>query len=103
MTAAAQSAGPPRRLAPWVVGGVLLILAILLAAVRFGPTTDAGRRMIEQALEGLDLGAAGRLHVEGLTGDPWRDPRLARLTLSDKQGVWLDVVEYQFVMASRSR
>ena len=72
------------------MGGVLLILAILLAAVRFGPTTDAGRRMIEQALEGLDLGAAGRLHVEGLTGDPWRDPRLARLTLSDKQGVWLD-------------
>ena len=90
MTAAAQPGGRPRRIAPWMVGGVLLALAALALGMRYGPATDAGRGAIVQALDGLDLGSAGRLHVEGLTGDPWRDPRLARLTLSDKQGVWLD-------------
>ena len=92
MAASAEPAvsGGRRRAGLWILGGVALAAVGLVALARYGPATDVGRRLIERQADGLDLGSLGRLHVEGLSGDPWTDPRLARLTLTDRTGVWLD-------------
>ncbi len=42
-------------------------------------------------LNGVSVGRYGRLHVEGLGGDLWRDFTVSRLTIADQNGVWLDV------------
>ena len=52
--------------------------------------TDAGRAMVARLLDGLPLGAIGRLHVEGVGGDPLSDLTLARLQIVDARGPWLD-------------
>ena len=92
--APAQPAGrAPRRRTPRVglaVLAVLVLLAAAMAVLRFGVLTGPGRALIVAELDGLSLGAFGRLHVEGLEGDVWRDFSLARLTVSDRQGVWLE-------------
>jgi translocation and assembly module TamB len=69
---------------------VAIVLAALAVLVRYGPETGVGRRLIEREVSGLKLGSLGVLRIEGLSGDPWVDPRLARLTITDGQGVWLD-------------
>jgi len=87
---------PPRRgwsLARWLVIAAIVLAALiggLFVAARFGPTTAAGRRMIESRLDGMAIGRFGRLHIEGLRGDPWRDFTLARLSVADRKGVWLE-------------
>jgi len=69
---------------------LLVLVAALGLAIRYGVLTEAGRSFVSAPLEGLQLGPFGKLHVEGLTGDVWRDFRLRRLTVADSQGVWLD-------------
>jgi translocation and assembly module TamB len=92
MSAASEPAKTVKRrgVRRWTAGGAIFLAVGLAAVVRFGPATDVGRRLIEQQVDGLNLGALGRLHVEGLSGDPWTDPRVGRLTLTDRGGVWLD-------------
>ncbi len=70
---------------------LVIVLAVLLGLARYGPNTVTGRRFIEDHVSGLTVGRLGRLRIEGLTGDPWTSPRVERLTLSDREGVWLDV------------
>ena len=65
-------------------------MLICAALVRFGPDTPAGRAFIAARLEGLQVGQFGRLHVEGLDGDLWSQFGVARLTIADRKGVWLD-------------
>ncbi len=66
-------------------------LALIAAAVaRFGPETSVGRSVIAARLDGIAVGPFGRLHVEGLSGDVWTDFGLARLTIADRDGVWLE-------------
>ena len=84
------SAASLRLRPPIALASLLLLLGLILAVARFGPETSLGRQWIVGELNGLDLGPVGRLGVEGLTGDPWTHPRLARVTISDKAGVWLD-------------
>ena len=52
--------------------------------------TGAGRELVASLLEGLPLGPVGRLHVEGIGGDPLTDLRLAKLQIVDARGPWLD-------------
>lgn len=68
----------------------LALLAFAAALVRYGAPTPLGRGLAEQVLNGLDVGGVGRLRVEGLEGDIWRDFTLRRLTIDDGHGVWLD-------------
>ena len=84
------SAVPTRLRPPIALASLLLLLGLFLAVARYGPETSLGRQWIVGQLNGLDLGSVGHLGVEGLTGDPWTHPRLARVTISDKAGVWLD-------------
>ena len=69
---------------------LLLVVGGLAAVVRYGPLTPAGRRMVEATVTGQSAGRLGRLRVEGLRGDIWGDFTLARLTIADRDGVWLD-------------
>ena len=69
---------------------ILALIGVLAAVVRFGALTAAGRGFIEAQLNTVSLGPLGRLHVEGLEGDVWRDFTIRRLTISDSKGAWLD-------------
>ena len=86
---------PPRRvrLGVWIgvaAGALLLLLAALAGGARLMVRTEAGRSLVAHLLDGLPLGPVGRLHVEGVGGDPLGDLRLARLQIVDAQGPWLD-------------
>jgi translocation and assembly module TamB len=76
----------------WAIALAILVLLAggLLALARFGPATAPGRRFIERSLDGLKVGTLGRLHVQGLAGDPWSNFTLASASLADKNGVWLE-------------
>ncbi len=69
---------------------VLLALAGLFAAGRWGVLTPQARLLIEARTDGLKIGRFGRLRIEGLSGDVWRDFRVSRLTIRDEKGVWLE-------------
>ena len=77
----------------WVTEFVLVMLltvGVLLTAVRLAPLTPEVRQLIQSRLEGLPIGPYGKLHVEGLKGDIWRDFRVAKLTIADQKGVWIE-------------
>jgi translocation and assembly module TamB len=79
-------------------GGALLIASAILAGIlivmagglRFAPITPQGRMFLEARASGLKLGRIGKLHIEGLSGDIWKDFGVRRLTISDEKGVWLE-------------
>lgn len=73
-----------------VAAALAILLAGLFGLVRFGPLTEAGRALIVARLDGAALGPLGRLHVEGLSGDVWRDFSLRQLTIADARGPWLE-------------
>jgi translocation and assembly module TamB len=70
--------------------GLALIVAALIAAGRYGVLLPQARLLIEARTDGLKLGSLGRLRIEGLSGDLWRDFTVRRLTIRDDQGVWLE-------------
>ena len=73
-----------------VAAGVLGALVLVLAGARYGVLLPQGRFLIEAAANGLKIGRFGRLNVEGISGDIWRDVRVRKLTISDEKGVWLE-------------
>jgi len=92
-TPAAAAKVVARRLPQAIVAvslGFLILVAGLLAAGRFGVLLPQARLLIEARTDGLKLGSLGRLKIEGLSGDVWRDFGVRRLTLRDEKGVWLE-------------
>ncbi len=81
---------PPRPRATLAVLAALILAAALVGAVRYVPLTVWGRTLIERRLDGLQLGAFGRLRIEGLRGDVWNRVIVKRITLADQSGVWLE-------------
>ncbi|HEX5379561.1 MAG TPA: translocation/assembly module TamB, partial [Phenylobacterium sp.] len=73
---------------------ILAVVAVLLAGgllgVRYGALLPQSRMLIEASANGLKLGRLGKLRIQGLEGDIWRDFRVKRLTISDEKGVWLE-------------
>jgi translocation and assembly module TamB len=73
---------------------------------RFGPMTGEARRLITAEVNALKL-PFGRIHIEGLQGDIWRDFKLRSLTVADAKGVWLEAdnleVEWHYAELLRSR
>ena len=83
----------PRTAAGWALGMVLIaVLFVVLAAtlLRYGVLTPAARLLIEARVSGLKLGPVGKLKVEGIGGDIWRNFTVRRLTIADEHGVWLE-------------
>ncbi|THD63957.1 MAG: translocation/assembly module TamB [Phenylobacterium sp.] len=70
--------------------GVLAVFALTFLGVRYGVLLPQGRLLIEAAADGLKLGRFGRLKVEGLGGDLWRDVEIRKLTINDEAGAWLE-------------
>ena len=61
-------------LAALVVCALLVVMAgAALLAGRYGALSPQGRSIIEARANGLKVGRFGRLYVEGLSGDIWRD------------------------------
>ncbi len=97
--AGAPSRGPARRpgaagrlgrIAVFATGGLALLLVIAFGAMRLGVQTDAGRALVLSLMNGLPLGGAGRLQVEGLDGDVFGAFRIHRLAVIDAKGPWLE-------------
>jgi translocation and assembly module TamB len=65
-------------------------LAVAIVGARFGVLLPQARLLIEAAADGLKVGRFGRLKIEGLSGDIWRDVVVAKLVLSDEGGPWLE-------------
>ncbi len=73
--------------------GALIAVALVglfLAGARFGVLLPQTRLLIEAGADGLKVGRFGRLKIEGLSGDIWRDVSVRRLTVRDEKGVWLE-------------
>jgi translocation and assembly module TamB len=70
--------------------GILVLIALGVAATRYGVLLPQARLMIEARADGLKVGRLGRLKIEGLSGDIWRDLTIRRLTIRDEKGVWLE-------------
>jgi translocation and assembly module TamB len=68
----------------------MAILLAVLAVVRYGPLTSTGRHLIETAASGLKLGQLGRLKVDGLKGDIWGRFSVAKVTVTDAKGAWIE-------------
>jgi translocation and assembly module TamB len=78
----------------WIVLAACAVLVVLagaaLLAGRFGPLSPQGRSIIETRANGLKVGRFGRLYIEGLSGDVWRDFSVRRVVIRDPKGVWLE-------------
>jgi len=97
-TASPPESPPRRRFTPATGPGWIMLvsmLAVLLVAglglvTRYGVNTAPGLLFLEARVSGLKLGRYGKLKIEGVKGDVWRDFTVRRLTISDEKGVWLD-------------
>ncbi|HEX8470120.1 MAG TPA: hypothetical protein VF633_03320, partial [Brevundimonas sp.] len=72
------------------VAALIVLLLVATVGGRMYLTSDAGRGEVVKALTDLRLSRYGRLKVEGLSGDLFSDFKVARLTVSDAKGVWLE-------------
>ncbi len=73
-----------------VAVSILLLLLGVLATTRYGVLIPQVQLLIEARTDGLKIGRLGRLKIEGLSGDVWRNFQVRRLTLRDEKGVWLE-------------
>jgi translocation and assembly module TamB len=73
-----------------VIVGTMIALVLLLVGARYGVLLPQARFLIEAGANGLKVGRLGRLQVEGLSGDIWRDVSVRKLTIRDEGGVWLE-------------
>ena len=93
-----EAPAAPRKKSRWrwglaalVVCALLVVLAgAALLAGRYGALSPQGRSIIEARANGLKVGRFGRLYVEGLSGDIWRDFSVRRVVIRDPKGVWLE-------------
>ena len=69
---------------------VLALIAATLVVARYGVLLPQTRLLIEARANGLKVGSFGRLKIEGLSGDIWRDLSVRKLTLRDEGGIWLE-------------
>lgn len=88
--------GGARPAARWIRGGLIVAGALFVLVLagfalgRLGAATPIGRTVVSALVEGRRVGRFGTVRVEGLKGDPWGDFSVARLTVSDRKGVWLE-------------
>ena len=71
-------------------GALLAVVLLIVVGVLGGANTPFGRRLIEAQVQRLPVGAIGYLSIGGLEGDLLANPSVRNLTISDRNGVWLE-------------
>lgn len=76
-------------------GMAVAILAALLLIVAVGGrmylVSGPGRELVTSFVAGKKIGRYGRINVEGVKGDIFDDFTIDRVTVTDVEGVWLEV------------
>jgi len=74
-------------------GVIVVLLGIALLGGRAYLLSGPGRELVSTFANGTKVGRYGRINVEGLEGDLFNDFTLSRVTVTDQQGVWLEVTD----------
>lgn len=69
---------------------VVTLMVALFAGGRMYLVSGPGRDLVVSFVAGQKIGRYGRINVEGLSGDLFDDFTLARVTVTDEEGVWLE-------------
>lgn len=69
---------------------IVALLVVALVGGRMYLLSGPGRELVTGFVAGKKIGSYGRISVEGLSGDIFDDFRIARVTVTDAEGVWLD-------------
>ncbi len=77
----------------WII--LISVIAVMIVAgvavgLRFGLNTVPGLAFIEAQANGLKIGRYGKLKIEGVSGDIWRNVTIRRLIIYDEKGTWLE-------------
>ena len=75
------------------VGILVVLLGIALLGGRAYLLSGPGRDLVSTFANGKKVGSYGRINVEGLEGDLFNDFTIAKVTVTDEQGVWLEVTD----------
>ncbi len=86
-TGPARTDGPARHARRVAI--LALGLALVGAAIRYGPATPPGRALIARLLGGQKVGSLGWLTIGGIAGDPWTDFTIDRIEIRDRRGAWI--------------
>lgn len=74
------------RITAWSVASLLLVVVVLIAAILIIGNTAAGRHLIERETAQL---TSGSVRIQGLSGAFPGSIDIARLEMSDAQGLWM--------------
>ncbi|MDB5472537.1 MAG: autotransporter [Caulobacter sp.] len=77
----------------WVIlvsAVAVIVVATVAVGVRFGLNTVPGLAFVEAQANGLKIGRYGKLKIEGVSGDIWRNVTIRRLIIYDEKGTWLE-------------
>jgi len=72
------------------VAGLLAVLIVALVGGRMYLVSGPGRELVTSFIQGKQISRYGRINVEGVTGDLFDDFTIARVTITDIDGVWLE-------------
>lgn len=75
------------------VGILVVLLGVALLGGRAYLLSGPGRELVSSFANGTKVGRYGRINVEGLEGDLFNDFTLSRVTVTDEEGVWLEVTD----------
>lgn len=69
---------------------MVVLVGTVSVVARYGINSAPGLLFVEARANGLKVGRFGKLKIEGLRGDLWRNFTVRRLTITDEKGVWLE-------------
>ncbi|MBS0221583.1 MAG: translocation/assembly module TamB domain-containing protein [Proteobacteria bacterium] len=75
------------RLTAWILGGLVAVVALLFAVLQ----TPPGKQALAGIVSSMASSADSRLEVSGISGFIPTDLRVAKIEMSDPQGVWLNI------------
>jgi len=74
----------------FILVGLVALTLILAFGGRMYLVTGPGRDLVTSFVTGQKISRYGRINVEGLSGDLFDDFTLARVTVTDEKGIWLE-------------
>jgi translocation and assembly module TamB len=78
------------RLSLLLVGWLVVVLAVAFGAARLAARSEPGHALALRLLNGLPIGPAGHLQIDGLQGDLFGQFSIRHLAVVDSRGAWLD-------------